>query len=374
MNVNSSSSTVTVACICTSDYLWQFEMLAKSIRKWSDFNIILCVPDVEQSPAVQSELVDGYVLLNEIAGTDADLLRSIYSGIELCCVLKPYVMQYVVSRYGRCLYVDNDILFYSDLSHLCEYYGLGDVVLFPHRLYLDNNNIENLATNIQVVKTGYFNAGMLLASTNGWDALEHWKQSIKLSCVIDIDNGLYVDQIWICSMFTSTSKIGVCIDAGHNIAYWNFDERTPGIANLSTKQVEVRSIHFSGFNGDMLKQSRASKYSSTRIPDYLFPYFADYAEEFLACEKTRTSIVKSAELSFASKQRARLGVLIAGRGSSNGFISIPEIEKCANSSTVTDYLRHKSEESVILLTRKTFPLLIVALVTKVIRKLSRTSR
>ena len=371
VNVHMSPNNLVVACICTSDYLWQYELLAKSIRRWSDFRIVLCIPDMDSMCNAFDDVADYVVSLSEIAGNDCTLLHRLYSGIELCCVLKPYIIQHVIDRFGYCLYIDNDVCFYSSITSLCDQFRFGDVVLFPHRLSMKNYDNRNLSINTEVLKTGYFNAGMLMASTGGWDALERWKESIKLSCVIDVDNGLYVDQVWLCSMFGSESKIHICTDAGHNIAYWNFDERLTVVTFPGSDLTNVKSIHYSGFNSEMLTLKRASKYSNVSIPDRLLPLFIDYDNQRRLNIPATVIHPRLAEFSSEIRNRYRLGILTSGLLLTRDILGITDIEAGATSEALNDYLLKTRQNVVLLLTRKTLWCLLQAIFTKVIRKLLR---
>jgi glycosyltransferase involved in cell wall biosynthesis len=215
--------------IVSKNYLSYAEALGESFKKnhpEHDFLIILV------------DRADGYVGSTLPCGAEVieianiaipDLSRFIYrySIMELNTAVKPFVLAdlFARRRYKTLLYIDPDILIFRPLTHVYEALNNASIVLTPHtrRPYYDQWFPGDLA----ILQSGTYNLGFI-GLRNGDSAdkmLKWWMSKLHKDCIVDIPNGLFVDQKWIDLVPGFYPDHKILHSPGYNAAYWNLHER-----------------------------------------------------------------------------------------------------------------------------------------------------
>lgn len=169
-----------------------------------------------------------------------------YTLLELNTAVKPWMFEHLFARgYDRVLYFDPDIQLFSTLQELDEHSFL---TLTPHltgRISGDNHPSE-----LSVLQAGTYNLGFLGVSRH--EALPRflswWQEKLEYQCVVDIANGLFVDQKWIDLTPGMFPDVTVLRHEGYNVAYWNLEHRRVAIAGdaITVNGLPLRFFHFSG--------------------------------------------------------------------------------------------------------------------------------
>jgi hypothetical protein len=113
--------------------------------------------------------------------------------------------------------------------------------------------------------------------------IDWWCERLKKDCIIDLCNGLFVDQHWI-NFVPLFFKEHVLVDKyfGYNVAYWNLHERSVTLenGNYFINGVPLVFFHYSGYG--LNKPAEVSKYQNRSTfenrPD-IVPLFEYYAQQ-----------------------------------------------------------------------------------------------
>ena len=205
---------------------------------------------------------DGYVAPSLSCGAEVieiaslaipDLGRFIYrySIMELNTAVKPFALADLFNRrrYDTLLYIDPDILIFRPLTDIYDAFDSASIVLTPHirRPYYD----DRLPSDLTILQSGTYNLGFLglKNSKSSTRMLEWWMTKCYRDCVVDIPNGLFVDQKWIDLIPGFFPDHKIIYGAGYNAAYWNLHERSLSRdADKWTIDGEPLSFfHFSGY-------------------------------------------------------------------------------------------------------------------------------
>ena len=74
---------------------------------------------------------------------------------------------------------------------------------------------------------------------------------LKDLCFVQVDKGLFVDQIWLNYAPLYYDRVFIIRHLGYNIAYWNFHERSieqMGGRWFVNKKFPLKFFHFSGIH------------------------------------------------------------------------------------------------------------------------------
>lgn len=217
-----------------------------------------------------------------------------YSVLELATAVKPYAFEYLAANCGArsIVYLDPDIVVYEPLSEVFEALADANLVLTPHlTAELDSPGEPGELT---ILRAGTYNLGFLaVAITPETERfLRWWKDRLYDQCVVDVANGLFVDQKWIDLVPGLFDGVTVLRHPAYNVAYWNLPHRLVkkvGARYLVNGQPLV-FFHFSGYNPK--RRQEISKYqnrlSMADIGDAA-DLFRDYAQrlerfEFTKCQ------------------------------------------------------------------------------------------
>jgi glycosyltransferase involved in cell wall biosynthesis len=174
-----------------------------------------------------------------------------YSVMELNTAIKPRMIRYLMEDRGfeRVVYLDPDIFVISPLIELSTRLDDGvECVLTPHALApLDDGGDPN---DVRLLRTGVYNLGFVAMrrSINVSNFLKWWETQLETKCVVDLENGLFVDQKFMDLAPCYIENTHILRHAGYNVAYWNLTHRHVKASNRSYEVNEqpLRFVHFSG--------------------------------------------------------------------------------------------------------------------------------
>lgn len=188
-----------------------------------------------------------------------------YTILEANTAVKPWVMNYLSSALGyrSTIYLDPDIYLYRSLDHVHERLDRGaSLVLIPH---ISGPIWDSQHPNeTDLLKAGTYNLGF--AAVGQWDVakpvIEWWQQRLEYNCVVEPENGLFVDQKWMDLAPGLFDDVHILRHKGYNVAYWNLHERR--ITGTGTAWFAdgcpLRFFHFSGL--DITNPDQLSKHQT----------------------------------------------------------------------------------------------------------------
>jgi hypothetical protein len=286
----------TVICtVVTSNYLHFALALARSVRQYhADLQLVICVVDrTDQLPHTGDPAIT-FVFGDELEIPQWRRFSFQYTAFELACALKPSVMHYCFEQHDArsVVYLDADMQLYGPLDELTEIAPTWSVVLTPHLLSpLPDDNLTPTCETFS--RAGTFNGGFVAinGTQTGSNFLSWWKRRMKKSCVVRLNDGLFVDQRPLDLVPGMFDHVCVYRRPGFHLAYWNLFgqqvvEQGDGY-RLSSGQ-PVTLFHFSGI--DLKNRKTLSRYQNRlSLKDYpaVRSMLAQYILNLNACEGRR---------------------------------------------------------------------------------------
>jgi hypothetical protein len=254
--------------ICSVNYLAQARTLGDSLLKNNpEVRFIIGLVDKLESKHLEQSMIPIYELLpiDKIEIQNFDSLCERYNITELNTAVKPFYIDYFFKKYAdveNVIYFDPDIIVFKPISRLLESLTSYDFVLTPHTNTPYNDDLWQNEEDLN--NAGIYNLGFIALhrSQNAIEFIEWWKEKLSQECVIDLCNGLFVDQHWV--DFLPIFWDNVLIDSylGYNVAYWNLHERQISFQNDTCFAVkdELVFFHYSGYSPK--KPTIVSKYQN----------------------------------------------------------------------------------------------------------------
>lgn len=239
--------------IISKNYFAYAKTLAESYRRHHPEHDFLIVLVDKADGHVPQELPCGaeVIELGDLALPDVGRFIYRYSIMELNTAVKPFALADLFRRrdYETLLYIDPDILVFRPLAEVHAALEAASIVLTPHirRPYHD----EAMPGDLTILQSGTYNLGFLgLRNTASARAmLEWWMGKLYRDCVVDIPNGLFVDQKWIDLVPGMFPDHRILYGAGYNAAYWNLHERelARDAGGWTLDGEPLAFFHFSGY-------------------------------------------------------------------------------------------------------------------------------
>lgn len=151
-----------------------------------------------------------------------------YTVMEFNTAIKPFCILDLWDKRGfdAAVYVDPDIMILRPMSAVAAALNNGaDCVLTPHLLQpLDDDYHPD---DIQILRTGVYNLGFgAFAKLPGSRRfVEWWARKCETDCIVDLENGLFVDQRLADYAPAFCERAHILRDSGYNVAYWNLKHR-----------------------------------------------------------------------------------------------------------------------------------------------------
>lgn len=277
--------------LCSVNYLAQAHTLGDSLKKHNPhIQFIIGLVDKLDTKDIDNSKLPDYPLLelDKIQIADLTGMCERYDITELNTAVKPYYMDYFLRNNPEAtniIYFDPDIIVFDELTHLEENLEKYDIIVTPHTTTPYND--DKWQNEEDIVNTGIFNFGFVAMrrSESARKMVDWWCQKLEKECLIDLCNGLFVDQHWADFFPVYFDNVLINKHLGYNVAYWNLHERQctekagKWFINNTTP---LQFFHYSGYL--IAKQQEVSKYQN-RInfeerPD-IVPLFELYRNELL---------------------------------------------------------------------------------------------
>jgi glycosyltransferase involved in cell wall biosynthesis len=282
--------------IVSKNYLAQAKVLATTYRRHHpdhDFIVIL----VDRMDGYEYDLGEGVDLveMSELKLPDFGSFVHRYSVMELNTAVKPYALHRMFAErgYETLLYIDPDIKIYSPLVEVQKALSEANIALIPHMRRPFHDADSPAETNI--LQSGTYNLGFLglRRSETAESLLSWWMGKLFLDCIVDIPNGLFVDQKWMDLVPGYYPDHRLIHHPGYNIAYWNLHERDVSRAEDGEGWLvdgqPLAFFHFSGYSPlkpDVLSKHQ-SRHDFRHVPE-VKSVFDDYAKDLLAADYAKT--------------------------------------------------------------------------------------
>lgn len=205
-----------------------------------------------------------------------------YEPLQLCCALKPFALETVLSETGAAgaVYLDGDMLALAPFLDLVEAaWRDADVWITPHL-----RKAESASDFYPFLRMGIYNAGFM-AVRNAVDGLRflRWlEQRLMRDCIQDAAKGLFDDQKWLDLAAAVCPGVRPLRYAGINAGHWNlhefaFEEKGDGI--LMDGALPLALFHFSGLAPHALSRHAGPAPAPPAIEALAGRYRKDLAEK-----------------------------------------------------------------------------------------------
>ena len=240
--------------ICSKNFIAYALTLAASVREHHPgARVYVALCDRLDDAFDPAELPFELVQLEQLAIPSLAGMVERYNITELNTSIKPFLFEWLFAQRGerRVVYLDPDILVVSPLADVDRLLGAeADAILTPHVLDPAEGGVE--IDDIKMLQLGIYNLGFcaLNDTPRVQDVVRWWQRRLATQCVIDIPNGLFVDQKWADLLPCFIPRTHILQHPGYNVAYWNLQQRrvVRGPSGWTSNGQPLVFVHFSGNN------------------------------------------------------------------------------------------------------------------------------
>lgn len=241
--------------IVSANYLPFARVLCRSVAEHEpDVRRFVVVVDRNLDEVLERHEPFEAIDVRDLGIPDVDDFLAQYTVLEANTAVKPFALNYLFERHAldRAVYLDPDIWVHSALDAVWESLEAGAVVLTPH--LRDPFCDESSPAEVDILRSGTYNLGFV-ALRRGAESrrlLDWWAQKTTCDCVVDIPNGLFVDQKWMDLVPGYCDGTVILRHPAYNVAYWNLHERELSVDGGSYRVDGERLafFHFSGYDPD----------------------------------------------------------------------------------------------------------------------------
>ncbi|MCJ2078923.1 glycosyltransferase [Methylobacterium sp. E-016] len=237
--------------IISKNYLSSAVVLMRSLSELHPESrrfVFLC--DKEQGYDITRDYYE-LINLDSVGIPLVEVMVNMYTIMEMNTAIKPFCFRFLFSTFSfsSVIYLDPDILAFERLTEAMSLLEHHDAVVTPHILtpYFDSA----APSELNIIRSGVYNFGFLGLSNRSNVELfvTWWEEKLFSDCVVDLPNGLFVDQKW-GDLLPSFCDCYVMKHPGYNVAYWNLHERDLQIEGdrFFCCGLPLVFFHFSGFN------------------------------------------------------------------------------------------------------------------------------
>lgn len=205
--------------ISTHSHLFKCFALAESLQAFDGILEVLLVDQKDEVLETPSNV--RFTFLKDL---ESDLAKRIIKKYvnktdRLRWSLKSVFILQLLAANNKVIYIDNDILFFSDPSFLFEELSQHPVLLTPHHYPSNPESNQNwFEANFRV---GLYNAGFLAANQDAIAVLNWWAKACLYRCEKSYWRGLFDDQKYLDLFPILENRTKVLTHLGCNVAAWN---------------------------------------------------------------------------------------------------------------------------------------------------------
>lgn len=255
----------------TFSYLNRARALFATVKQFhDDWDCVALITDkpptrMRFKPSV--EPFDRIVYADELGIKNFDSWIFKHDIVEACTAVKgAFLHQACNSAVDAVIYLDPDTAVLNSLSPLTDMLASDDIILTPHLLAPDNEDLVIRDNEVTALKAGIYNLGFLAVSTRSEARrfAKWWNDRCLNYCFDDVPSGLFVDQRWCDHVPSFFDNVRILKDPGYNVASWNLSNRTLEVerdGSLTVNGSPLRFWHFTklGPVGDVMTKRYAKR-------------------------------------------------------------------------------------------------------------------
>lgn len=249
-----SRASQVICTICSKNYLHFARTLMDSVeRTHPDWDRVVLLADRVDGVFVPARERFRVIEISELEIPNIAAFCFRYTILELNTAAKPWLLERLLGRegYRRAIYLDPDIFMFRRMEEVEASFDAGAFcVLTPHLTRPVDDGMK--PSEIEMLRAGAYNLGFLALQRHSEldEFLRWWQARLERRCVVDMDNGLFVDQKWMDLVPGMHKDVHILRHEGYNVAYWNLAHRQ---IELGSEEPKVNGVplvffHFSGLD------------------------------------------------------------------------------------------------------------------------------
>lgn len=307
---------MTIFTLCSNNYLAMARVLGESVLRHNPGSVFVIGLVDRVNPEIDYRALGPFEIIpvEELGIPEFEQMVARYSIVELNTAVKPFYFRHLFSRpagsnasQARVVYFDPDVVVYFSLAGIEESLGNASVLLTPHVLSPvppDGGEYgERVFLNYGVYNLGFCAMRCCEASERllGW-----WSAKLVDQCKDRVEEGLFVDQLWMNHAPIFFEQVEVSRNPGFNVAYWNLHERQlrqDGGRWYVNGTTPLVFYHFSSFQMDVADSlgKYSARYSLQNRPE-MRPLFDEYRSKLKAYEFARFRKIPCVYVELRSEQ------------------------------------------------------------------------
>lgn len=243
--------TQAVVTIVSNNYLHYARTLMHSVALHHPAAQRFCViVDRDMGPGLALAAEFDAIALSALKLPHGDEFYFQYTILELNTAVKPWALEYLLDQgHAQVFYIDPDIFLYQPLAEVDALLdGGAALVLTPHLLAPPED--ECMPGDLAIRRVGTYNLGFCAISEQPATRafLAWWQGKLARDCIVDMENGVFVDQSWIDLAPGMFDHVHVLRHPGYNVAYWNLAQRavTEDEHGYLVNGAPLKFFHYSG--------------------------------------------------------------------------------------------------------------------------------
>jgi len=238
---------------CSNNYLGQAVVLGHSIQKhFKDVQLFTVLVDEYAEGVDYSAFPFTTIPIRHIE-PNIDLLSEKYMIVELNTCVKPTIFKYFFENYAerQIVFFDPDVVIYDSMEKLDLLFKSFDILLTPHTLSpapMDGKKPgDNTFLNYGLYNTGFIG---VQKSADTMRFINWWKEHTYSNGFAKVQDGVFVDQLYINLVPIFFKKVCIIDDLGWNMGPWNLHERyleKKNGAYIVNDNQPLKFFHFGSF-------------------------------------------------------------------------------------------------------------------------------
>jgi hypothetical protein len=272
--------------ICSNNYLAKARVTAETFigqhpgYRFFIFLVDTFITDIDYKANADIEVI----AIGDVVA-DIEELAIKYNIIELNTAVKPAVFTFLFQTYkaaSHIIYLDPDLMIFSPFSEIEELFESDNcnIIITPHGCSpIDDGKVPS---EIHLSMYGIYNLGFIAIKRNSESKrfLNFWHDRLMKYCYIDVEHGMFTDQIWVNYAPAYFDGVHIFKHLGYNVANWNLYERRiekeNGAYRINGKE-KLRFFHFSHYK---FTDPHLISYKQNRHKIEEFEYLKEIIDEY----------------------------------------------------------------------------------------------
>ena len=226
----------------TANYFAKARLLCKSLKKYNpNAKFVLGISDtipkfIDLAQEPFDEVIESKNL-PQIKNVNEFFFK--HNITELCTAVKPMMAYQIMTTFNaNVIYLDPDIAVFDDLEKLEEMFETSSILLTPHQLHPEKDDIYVRENEILFLKRGTYNFGFFGVKNDeeGRSFLDWWTDRLSTYCFDDRYDaleelqkegllGLFTDQKWADLIPAFFENYKIIREPGYNVCTWKLSNR-----------------------------------------------------------------------------------------------------------------------------------------------------